>query len=48
MGMKQKTFFFGKKNSNGPTQKNWVFQNRQFSNFFAKILWIGPWVSKIN
>ena len=35
MGMKQKKkFFFEKKNSKWPTQKNDVFQNRQFSIFF--------------
>ena len=35
MGMKQKNiFFFVKKNSKWPTQKNDVFQNRQFSIFF--------------
>ena len=28
------------------TQKNWDFQNRQFS-IFKKKIWIGPWVSTI-
>ena len=38
MGMKQKKmFFFEKKNSKWPTQKNDVFQNRQFSIFFFEI-----------
>ena len=46
MGMKQKKFL--KKNPNWPTQKNWVFQNRQFSIFFVKILEIGPRVSRMN
>ena len=36
MGMKQKNFFFEKQNSKWPTQKNWVFQNHQFSIFFFK------------
>ena len=31
-----------KKNSKSPTQKKWVFQNRQFSNFFIKNSQIGP------
>ena len=30
-----------------PPQKNWVFQFPQFSIFFSKISWIGPWVSTI-
>ena len=39
MGMKQKkNFFFEKKNSKWPTQKNDVFQNRQFSIFFASFI----------
>ena len=29
-------------------QKNWVFRNRQFSNFFAKISEIGPWIRRID
>ena len=37
-----------KKNSKWPTQKNWDFQNRHFSMFFSKNLWIGPWVGTIN
>ena len=45
MGMKQKKFL--KKKSKWPTQKNWVFQNCQFSIFFSKISWIGPCVSTI-
>ena len=40
-------FFFEKQKKKWPTQKNWVFQNRQFSIFFVKILWIGNWVSGI-
>ena len=42
----KKTFFFEKKNSKWPTQKNSVFQNRQFSIFFVKISF--PWVSRID
>ena len=35
MGMKRKRIFFPrKKNSKWPTQKNWDFQNRQFSKKF--------------
>ena len=33
-GMKQ--FFFEKKNSKWPTQKKFIFQNRQFSKFFRE------------
>ena len=43
MGMKH--FFFEKKNPKWPTQKNRIFQFRQFSIFFSKISWIGHWVS---
>ena len=40
---------FGKKIQKWPTQKTWVFQNRQFSFFFfVKISWIGPWVGRID
>ena len=35
MGMKPK------KKKKWPPQKDWVFQNRQFSIFFVKISWIG-------
>ena len=31
-----------------PTQKKWVFQNRQLSNFFVKISWIDHWVVRID
>ena len=50
MGMKQKKSWkkFWKKIPKWQTQKNWVFQNHQFSIFFAKISGIGPWVSRIN
>ena len=41
IGMKQK-------NSKWPTQKNLIFQLRQFSIFFMKISWISPWVSRID
>ena len=47
MGMKQNGFFVEKQNLKWPTQKNWVFQNSQFSIFFSKNSWIGPWVSRI-
>ena len=29
-------------------KKTYVFQNRQFSIFFAKLIGFGPWVSRIN
>ena len=45
--MKQ-IFFFKKKKSKWPPKKKDIFQLRQFSIFFVKILWIGPWVSRIN
>ena len=35
-------------NSKWPPQKNLVFQLRQFSIFFMKFLWFGPWVSRID
>ena len=43
MRMKQKKFFLINKYSEWPTQKNWDFQNHQFSIFFAKISGIGPY-----
>ena len=42
MAMKQK------KNSKWPTQKRVIFHLRQFSIFFFKKSWIGPWVSRID
>ena len=39
---------FGKKNSKWPTQKNLIFQLRQFSIFFMEISWIGSWVCRID
>ena len=36
MTLKMFFFFFWKKNSKWPTQKNWDFQNRQFSIFIFK------------
>ena len=39
---------WSKKNSKWPTQKNLIFQLPQFSMFFMKISWIGPWVSRID
>ena len=41
-------FFFLKKKSKRLTQKNWDFQNRQFSIFFTKISGIGHWIYRIN
>ena len=42
-------FLFLKKGLKWPTQKNnRVFQNGQFSEFFVKILEIGPWISRID
>ena len=50
LGMKQKKkfFFMQKKIQNGRFFKMAVFQNRQFSKFFVKMSWIGPWVCRIN
>ena len=39
---------FEKMNSKWPIQKTEIFQLPQFSIFFVKISWIGPWVSGIN
>ena len=36
IGMKQKKFFFSKKNSKWPIQKKLIFQNRQFSKNFRE------------
>ena len=44
----KKNVFFWKKNSKWPTQKNLIFQLCQFSIFFMKISWIGPWGSRID
>ena len=41
-GSSKKNFFLKKKS------KMANFQNRQFSNFFVKIRWIGPWVRRID
>ena len=51
IGKKQKKLFLKNKNSKWPTQKKWVFQNRQFSIFFVEISCIGligPWVTRID
>ena len=50
MGKKQKKIKknFEKINSKWPLKKSNVFQNRQFSIFLMKILWIGPWISRID
>jgi hypothetical protein len=45
--MKQKNTFFEKK-SKWPPKKKIIFQLLQFSNFFVKISWIGPWVCRID
>ena len=47
MGMKQ-FFFLEEKISKWATQKQVIFQNRQFSIFFVKISWSSPWVSRIH
>ena len=39
---------WSKKKSKWLTQKNLIFQLCQFSIFFMKIPWIGPWVSRID
>ena len=44
--MKQKKFNLDLEHSKWPPQKNLIFQLRQFSIFFMKISWIGPWVSR--
>ena len=49
--MKQKYFFFLKKKSKWPTQKNDQkphFLAPPILNIFSKISWIGPWVSRID
>ena len=48
MGMKQKKILKKKKKIKLTHSKKCVFQNRQFSKCFLKILEIGPWVSRIN
>ena len=48
MGMKQFFFFFEKKYSKWPTQKNLDFQTTNSQYFFVKISGIGPLVSRIN
>jgi hypothetical protein len=37
-----------KKNPKWPTQKNEFFKISNSQNYFVKILWIGPWVSRID
>ena len=49
MGMKQKKpFFFEKKIKMADSKKTEFFNSANSQYFFAKILGIGPWVSKIN
>jgi hypothetical protein len=52
MGMKQKIFFFlEKKVQNGrlkKTEKTEIFKIASSQKIFAKILQIGPWVSRID
>jgi hypothetical protein len=48
MGMKQKIFFVKKKIQNGQLKKTEFFKIANSQNFFAKISWIGPWVSRID
>ena len=48
MGKKQKNFFFLKKKiQNGRLKKSAFFKIANSQNFFVKILWIGPWVSRL-
>ena len=47
MGLKQKKTL-KKKNQNGWLKKTDFFQNRQYSIFFVKISWIGPWIRRID
>ena len=47
MGMKQKFYFFEKKFLNGELKKTEFFKIANFQNFFVKISWIGPWISRI-
>ena len=44
---RQAEFHWGKK-SKWPTQKQVIFQLRQFSIIFSKISWVGPWVNRID
>ena len=47
--MKQKSyFFFEKKNSKWPSKKKVIFSSANSQYSFVKILWIGPWVSRID
>ena len=49
MGKKQKkNFFLEKKNQNGRLKKSAFFKIANSQNFFVKISWIGPWVSRID
>ena len=49
MGKKQKKIFFLKKKiQNGRLKKSAFFKIANSQNFFVKISWIGPWVSRID
>ena len=49
MGIKQKKFFFAKKKSKmADFSKSPFFKIANSQNFFVKISWIGPWVSRID
>ena len=52
MGMRQEIFFFFCKKiiflASSSSQKKVIFQLCQFSIFFVKISWIGPWVRRID
>ena len=37
-----------KKNQNGRLKKTEIFNSPNSQYIFAKFLWIGPWVSRIN
>jgi hypothetical protein len=45
---KKKFFFEKKKIPKWPFFKMAIFQNRQFSKYFVKISWIGPWIIRID
>ena len=46
--MRMKQFFFVQINSKWPTQKSEFFKIANSQYIFLKILWIGPWISRIN
>ena len=48
MGMKQIFFFWKKPFQNGLPKKTEIFKTAKSRKFFAKISWIGPWISSID